>query len=126
MLEQFAKHNYLLFSTLKRNGDYVATPVWFAQDGSTFYLFSAGDAGKVKRLRNFADAKITPCAMMGKPLGTEVEAKAYLIDSEDEIKLAHKQLIKTYGMQMRLLDIGATIGGRKKTRKYIRVEVGTP
>ena len=125
MLEQFAKHNYLLFSTLKRNGDYVATPVWFAQQGSSFYLFSAGDAGKVKRLRNFSEAKITPCAMLGEPRGEDVAAKAYLLDDESEIKLAHKLLVKTYGWQMRLLDIGSTLAGRKKTRKYIRVDVTT-
>ena len=34
---------YLSFATLKKSGDYVATPVWFALDGDSYYIFSAGD-----------------------------------------------------------------------------------
>ena len=52
----FERCAYLSFATRKRNGDFVPTPVWFAADNGVYYLFSAGDAGKVKRLRTFSDA----------------------------------------------------------------------
>ncbi len=44
---------YISLSTQKRDGSTVETPVWFAQDGDKIYVFTEGNAGKVKRLRNF-------------------------------------------------------------------------
>ena len=40
------------FRYRRRNGNAVETPVWFAEHAGKLYVFSAGDAGKVKRLRN--------------------------------------------------------------------------
>ena len=114
------KANYLLFSTKKRNGSFVPTPVWCAGDEQSIYVFSAGNAGKVKRLRNFSDCKIAACTMLGKRLGADHNATAYLLNAEESV-IAHRSLIKKYGLQMRLLDLGASIGGRKKTRSYIRI-----
>ncbi|MBQ0760650.1 PPOX class F420-dependent oxidoreductase [Zhongshania sp.] len=114
--------SYILFSTKKRDGSFVATPVWCAGDAKTLYIFSAGQAGKVKRIRNFSECKIAPCTVTGKPLGDNVGGNAYLID-QAESQLAHRQLVKKYGLQMRLLDLGATLGGRKKTRAFIRIDL---
>lgn len=122
MLDALKAYNYILFSTLKKNGDFVATPVWFADDGESLYLFSAGNAGKVKRLRNFSDAKVAPCTVTGKRLGEDIDAKAWLLDGEDA-KYAHKQLLKRYGWQMRITDIGATLAGRVNKRKFIKVSI---
>ena len=36
--------SYMSFATRKKSGDFVATPVWFAPDGNSYYVFSAGDA----------------------------------------------------------------------------------
>ncbi|MFQ5353199.1 MAG: hypothetical protein ACE5D3_09040 [Candidatus Binatia bacterium] len=48
--------NYLNLVTFKRDGSGVETPVWFANIGGLLYVFTAGDAYKVKRLRG--DARI--------------------------------------------------------------------
>ncbi|MBQ0795864.1 PPOX class F420-dependent oxidoreductase [Zhongshania sp.] len=114
--------SYILFSTKKRDGSFVATPVWCAGDDNTLYIFSAGQAGKVKRVRNFSECKIAPCTVTGKPLGDNINGSAHLID-DAESQLAHRQLVKKYGLQMRLLDLGAALGGRKKTRAFIRIDL---
>ena len=57
--------NYISLATRKRSGEWVATPVWFAPDKGSYYVFSAGDAGKVKRLRNFSDSRIAACTVTG-------------------------------------------------------------
>ena len=49
-IKQLEAGKYVSFATLKRSGDYVATPVWFAPLDGYYYLFSAEDAGKVIRL----------------------------------------------------------------------------
>ncbi len=65
-IAQFAKAKYLNLETFRKTGVGVRTPVWFAQDFGTssqatstatpdtaiFYIYSAPDAGKVKRIRN--------------------------------------------------------------------------
>ena len=38
---------YFSLATRKRSGDFVPTPVWFAPAGGSYYVFSAGNAGKV-------------------------------------------------------------------------------
>ena len=115
--------SYLSLETFRKNGTGVATPVWFAARGSSLYVFSAGDAGKVKRLRNSSKARVAPCDVRGKVLGDWVEAKAILIDDAAEAKAAHAALVERYGWQMRLLDCGAKIGGRYDKRAFIRIDV---
>lgn len=116
------KASYILLSTKKRDGSFVPTPVWCAGNAQTLYAFSAGDAGKVKRLRNFSECKIAACTVLGKRLDEDRNAKAYLLN-EQESAIAHRSLLKKYGLQMRLLDLGATLAGRKKTRAFIRIEL---
>ena len=44
--------SYLSLATFRRDGREVATPVWFAEGDGAVWVFTAGDSGKVKRLRN--------------------------------------------------------------------------
>jgi hypothetical protein len=122
----FERCAYLSFATRKRNGDFVPTPVWFAPDNGVYYLFSAGDAGKVKRLRNFSSARIAPCTVSGRLTGEWHEANAYLVDSPAEIALALAALRRKYGWQMRGLDALSRLGGKLHKRAYIRVEPTAP
>ncbi|HBX74214.1 MAG TPA: PPOX class F420-dependent oxidoreductase [Halieaceae bacterium] len=122
----FERCAYLSFATRKRNGEFVPTPVWFAPDNGVYYLFSAGDAGKVKRLRNFSSARIAPCTVSGRLTGEWHEANAYLVDSPAEIALALAALRRKYGWQMRGLDALSRLGGKLHKRAYIRVEPAAP
>ncbi len=122
-MEQLKGHQYLLLGTLRKNGNFVDTPVWFAEDGNDIYIFSAGNVGKVKRLRNFKDARVAPCTALGKQLGDFIDAEAILLTTEVEKKIAHRALVKKYGFLMRSGDFFAGLTGRKKTREYIRVNL---
>src|ERR1700730_1504716 len=46
-----AAEKYVSLATYRRNGVEVATPVWIAELAGRYYVFSAGDAGKIKRIR---------------------------------------------------------------------------
>lgn len=116
------RYNYVLLSTRKKDGSFVDTPVWFAKEGNQVFMFSAGDAGKVKRLRNFSEVRLAPCTVSGKRLGDFVPATATLVEGE-KAEEAHRQLVKKYGWQMRLLDVGARIGGRINSRAFIQAEL---
>jgi PPOX class probable F420-dependent enzyme len=122
MLEQT---NYVSFSTLRKNGSWVDTPVWFAPDGDTYYIFSAGEAGKVKRLRNFSQCKLAPCTVTGKTTGEQVDGHAWLIDDSEEAATANRALVRKYGWQMRLTNLGSQLTGKYNKRKLIGFKLGT-
>ncbi len=119
-MNNWNQSNYLSLSTQKRDGSRVETPVWFARQGDDFYLFSEGKAGKVKRIRNFENVKICPCTVTGKLTGEWQEAKATLLQS-DQSNEAYNALLKRYGWQMRLLDLGSTIARKINKRIFIKV-----
>ncbi|MBN7795570.1 PPOX class F420-dependent oxidoreductase [Parahaliea mediterranea] len=115
--------DYISFATRKRNGDFVPTPVWFAPYAGSYYLFSAGEAGKVKRLRNFSEARIAPCTVTGKLTGDWIDATAHLLDSEEDRATALGALRRKYFLQMRIGDLFARLTGRYQRRAYIRVDL---
>ena len=113
--------NYLSFATRKRSGEFVNTPVWFAPEGSSYYLFSAGNAGKVKRLRNFRETRVAACTVTGALTGEWLDAEAELLDSPADQATALKALRKKYGWQMALTDLLSRMTGKYGKRAYIRV-----
>jgi len=111
---------FICFSTLRRNGAWVDTPVWFAPGDGCYYVFSAGNAGKVKRLRNFSQCRVAPCTFSGKLKGDWRDGNACLLEDPQEQQRAHRALRRKYGLQMLATDIGAKLAGRYKRRQFIR------
>jgi len=122
-LEFLEGGNYLSFATKKRSGEFVATPVWFAAHGNSYYLFSAGGAGKVKRLRNFSESRVAACTMRGALTGSWTDAEAVILESEKDKKNALQALRRKYGLQMKVGDIFANLSGKMAKRAYIRVDI---
>ena len=120
-IDKLEASNYMSLATRKKSGDFVETPVWFAPEGDSYYVFSAGNAGKVKRLRNFTDAKIARCTATGRVTGEEFEADAYLLEGADEAT-ALKALHLKYGFKMKVTDLLSSLTGKKAKRTYIRVD----
>jgi PPOX class probable F420-dependent enzyme len=118
-----SQSNYILLSTRKKDGSRVATPVWFAEDNGFYYVFSAGNAGKIKRLRNFSDITVAPCTVTGKPLGEALNGRAIIFEAEKDIVTAHSALLKHYGWTMRMVDLGSWLTGKINKRKFIRIKL---
>lgn len=83
----FQGQKYLNLETFRKNGQGVRTPVWFAADPAnaspqTLYVYSTGDSGKAKRIRNNGRVKIAPCDVRGKVRGEWVEAHAEIVTGE--------------------------------------------
>ena len=100
-LAQFSGRKYLNLETLRRTGVAIATPVWFAQSGSTLYVYSLAAAGKVKRVRHNASVRIAPCDIRGALQGAWMPASAQ-IATGDEAALGHRLLDGKYGWMKRL------------------------
>lgn len=79
-LERLGAAQYLLLTTFRRDGTAVPTPVWVARDGDELLVFTAPNAGKVKRIRRDGAVRVGPCTIRGRATGPDVPARARLLD----------------------------------------------
>jgi uncharacterized protein len=105
-ISMLSGHAYINFETYRRNGQPVATPVWFTIDdnGKMIYVVTRTETGKVKRLRNNSKVRIVPCGMRGQPKGEWLNGKATFATPE-QLEIALKQRNKKYGLKAWLSGI---------------------
>jgi PPOX class probable F420-dependent enzyme len=123
----FAGHKYLNLETFKKSGDGVKTPVWFAADPSTsvdssearLYVYTIGDSGKAKRIRNNPRIRIAPCDVRGNVQGDWVEARAEIVTG-DEAEHGTQLLNKKYFPWKQILAFFAWFSRRGRTVMAIR------
>ena len=113
-LQQFKDAKYLSLETFKRDGTGIPTPVWFAESGDTFYVYTLADAWKVKRIRNNPQVRIAHCDMRGNLKGSWVEATARIVDAK-EAELGQQLLDKKYGWQKKIANFFSGLRGNKHT-----------
>ena len=118
---ELAAARYVNLATFRKSGAQVPTPVWAAPAGNALYVFSAGNAGKIKRLRNSTRAQIACCSYNGTLESDWEGATAEIITEPDDISLALQALRKKYGWQMWVADVGAKLTGKFQRRAYIKV-----
>ena len=96
-------HAYINLETYRRNGQPVATPVWFTidDDNKMIYIVTRTETGKVNRLRYNSKVRIVPCGMRGQPNGEWLNGKATFATAE-QLEIALKQRNKKYGLKARL------------------------
>jgi PPOX class probable F420-dependent enzyme len=116
-------HRYLSLATFKRDGGEVRTPIWFAPVSGKLYVVTAGDSGKVKRLRRSPRARVAPCDVRGGVHGSWQDVSARLVDDRGLVERAHAALRAKYGWQMWLLDAGSRLSGRIRRRAWIEIAV---
>ena len=104
-------HKYVSFTTFRRNGTPVSTPVWIASLGGKEAGFTTDlDSGKVKRLRNNTAVTLRPCDARGRVPADAltVEAIAAVVTGADTRRVRAAIRAK-YPVLGTLLGIGATI-----------------
>jgi PPOX class probable F420-dependent enzyme len=117
------RHRYMSLATFRRNGAEVATPVWFAAAAGKLYVFTAGESGKVKRLRHSSRSRVTPSDARGRVRGEWREASARIVTEPRSIERAHAALRSKYGWQMRLADLLSRLTGRINRRAWLEIEL---
>jgi PPOX class probable F420-dependent enzyme len=122
-LAELARHRYMALATFRRSGAEVRTPVWFAAVDGKLYVFTAGDSGKVKRLRHSPRARVAPSDVRGYVRGAWSEAAARLVTEPAVIGKAHAALRAKYGVQMWLGDLFSRLTGRSARRAWIELEI---
>ena len=96
-LDRLGASRYLLLTTFRRDGTAVPTPVWVARDGDELVVFTAPNAGKVKRIRRDGAVRVGPCTMRGTATGDDVPAHARLLDKAGADRTL-KLIARKYGV----------------------------
>ncbi|ACU39525.1 PPOX class F420-dependent oxidoreductase [Actinosynnema pretiosum subsp. pretiosum] len=119
-----AEGKYLLLTTFRKNGDGVPTPVWFAGEGRTAFVWTVAESGKVKRIRRSGDVLVGPCDVRGNPLGESVPARAELVDVAETDRV-RERIIRKYGVIGRLTILGSKLRRGKKGTVGIKITLST-
>ena len=118
-LKQFEKQQFISLETFKKNGDGVKTPVWFAQEGETFFIWTGGTSWKTKRVRNNSHVRVVPSKADGTATGVWIEGSATADDSDAAIRHVSQLFAKKYGLMFRVYS---TLGAlRKMERTTIKI-----
>lgn len=97
-----AGHKYALLITYRRDGRGVPSPVWFGRDErGRVYFDTEESAGKVKRIRNNPEVRLSPCDLRGKPLGPPAVGAARVLGPA-EAEYAERVIAANYGLGRRL------------------------
>jgi uncharacterized protein len=115
-------HKFANLTTLRKNGQEVTTPVWFAKLGDNVYVVTTQSTGKVKRLRNNPAAQLGPSDQRGKPLGPQVAVVGRLL-SEGEYAPVLQALNAKYGLMKRVIDLMLKLRGLQAQRVYLEFKV---
>jgi uncharacterized protein len=118
--DAFAGHKYINLETFRKTGVGVQTPVWFAEENGTLYLYTLVDSGKIKRIRNNPRVRIAPSDIRGELLGEWTDARARIL-SREEAEHADRLLRKKYVLK-RLFDWTNRL--QKKPRAYVALQPG--
>lgn len=114
---------YVSLATFRRDGREVCTPVWIAPGPGHHYIFSAGNVGKVKRLRANAKVRLAACDARGAVRSDWIDARGRIVEDPEAVANAYRALHTKYGWAMWLADFFAKLTGRFAKRAIIEITV---
>lgn len=120
-----ADEKYLSFTTYRRNGDPVSTPVWVVDVGDGEIGFgTSSQSGKAKRLANNPAVLVRPSDSRGRPTpGTDSLAGSARVVTGSEHAQVRDKVRAKYGVQVPLTKLIGTMVGIVKRRRQPYADV---
>ena len=114
------QEKYFNFGTLKRDGSYVNTPVWFVQEqeGNGYLIIANVNSGKVKRIRNFSTARIAISDCRGGLKGEWQNAEVELVPGPEPLMNLFR---RKYGVSFNIYEFFSWLFGKSKQHQMIRL-----
>ena len=78
-LVAIGREKYISLTTFRRNGEGVATPIWFAVDGHRLVAFTGAQTGKAKRIAHTSRVTVAASTFKGRVKGPTLEAEAIIL-----------------------------------------------
>jgi len=120
--ERLGEASYMSLATFRRDGREVRTPVWVARDGDRLYVFSEGDAGKVKRIRATKRVCAAPCDVRGGLKGDFSPGVGRVVTDPAGVERGYRALREKYGWRMAAVDFFSRLGGKIGKRALLELE----
>lgn len=118
---------YVAFTTFRRSGVPVTTPVWIAPDGDDLVFISVDNVGKTKRLAHTARVQLQPCDFRGavEPGAATYDGTAVVQRGVAELAVVRKALERKYFSARAMNRIQALLDrlGRVKPRAAVRISL---
>ena len=116
---------YVLFSTFRRDGRAVSTPVWLVQLPTGEFGFTTGsDSGKAKRLRHTARVALQACDRSGGSAhGPVLDGQARLV-SGGELEQVRNAIKAKYGAMATAIGVAESIARRLGSKRADAGRVG--
>ena len=131
MAPQLGNPKYVRFTTFRKNGDAVPTPVWFALDADGTYVFRTdADSGKVKRMRHTPRVEVAASDVRGRVAdgAPTYTGTAEIIEDPAAMAPAEQVMATKYGLMWKLIGLGGAfqrlIGRTTTASAVIRVTLG--
>jgi len=119
-LTQLNDGKHISIKTFRKNGNSVATPVWFVEENDKFFICTGGATFKVKRIRNNPEIQIATSDASGNLKGEYFEGKARIL-AKDEVDPIYTLFRKKYS-GFRMWNFFANLG-KKVEKKHIYMEI---
>ena len=88
---------HMSLTTFRRNGEPVATPIWFAEVAGCLYVRTAGHFKKLERIAEDPSVTVAPCTENGEVTGAVLTGVARILsDSDPVIEAADAALNRKY------------------------------
>jgi PPOX class probable F420-dependent enzyme len=110
-----AKAKYVSFTTFRKNGTPVSTPVWFAPLDPTcdqWAFMSNDNVGKTKRLAHTSRVTVQECDLRGrvKEGAPIVEGSAVVVRDEASQQRVRAAVTAKYGLMARGFEVASLVG----------------
>jgi len=120
-VSQFLNQKYINLESYRRNGQAVRTTVWFVMDAGTIYIRTDMNSGKIKRIKNNPNIRITPSGARGQLKGKWIEGKIKMAGSL-ELEHANQLLEQKYGIQGKIIRVFNKIRNTRPTVLSIQIQ----
>lgn len=118
-----ADEKYVAFTTFKRDGTAVTSPVWLvALSGDRYGFWTSSTSGKVKRLRNGGKVAVQPCNSRGKVTegSSPTDGTAELVTSGAAFDEIGTKIAAKYGFMVKVTRFLSKVGAfvKRKPQPY--------
>lgn len=120
--DEVGRANYVSFTSYRKDGTAVSSPVWIAPDDGKLYFFSEVGAYKVKRIRRNPSVTLQPCDVRGKLTAGApiVEGTARVLEFTDSPRV-RKILNRKYWLLGPLSEFGVWVTRRQQASFAIEI-----
>jgi hypothetical protein len=120
ILTQLQKGKYISLKTYRKNGEGVASQVWFVEEDLKFFVCTGGDTFKARRIRKNSQVQIAPSNARGNTNNEYVDAEALFLTLD-----AIQPVIMLFRKKYRMFRLWSKLRNRnkKEEEKQIYIEI---